>query len=425
MSGKHRILVTSHGHPHFNAGGGEIAAYNLFRTYGAMPAVEEAFFLARHDRGRGGSGAISSRGSNEYLWEQQIADWFRMTAAHQESLHRNFTDLLKALRPTVVHAHHYVQMGLEYLHVIRRLDPGVRIMMTLHEYIAICANNGQMVKAGSTRLCHRESPDDCRRCFPERSIEDFWLRKHRFRRYFDAVDMFVAPSDFLRERYIEWGISPERIVTIENGHEARSPLPPRPLLPDETRNRFGFFGQITPFKGVDVLLKALTLLPRAARRGIVVEINGANLEQQAPEFRETIETLRAPLEREGVLQWNGPYAPFEMASRLANIDWVVVPSIWWENSPMVIQEAFMHGRPVIGSDIGGMAEKIADGVNGRHVPVANAHAWAQTMLRLGSGTDEWDRLRAGVRAPMSCAECAEAHLDLVEKASSGKDPALA
>ena len=46
---------------------------------------------------------------------------------------------------------------------------------------------------------------------------------------------------------------------------------------------------------------------------------------------------------------------------MASVDWVVVPSIWWENSPLVIQEAFGYGRPVICSDIGGMAEKVTDG----------------------------------------------------------------
>lgn len=413
MTASERILVTSHGHPHFNYGGGEIPAYNLFRAYREHPAVEDSFFLASCDRGRGANGAISPRGHNEYLWEQTVADWFRMTVAHEESLHRELADLIRAIRPTLVHAHHYAHMGLEYLQAIRRADPGIRIIMTLHEYIAICANSGQMVKAGSTRLCHRESLDDCRRCFPDRTAEDFWLRKHRFLSYFNLVDRFVAPSDFLRRRYVDWGIEPGRIVVIENGQEPRSPLPPRALGPGETRNRFGFFGQITPFKGIDVLLRALAALPRSERRKLVLEINGANLENQPPDFQEYINGLRTPLEREGVLQWNGPYEPFQMSGRLANVDWVVVPSIWWESSPMVIQEAFLHGRPVVGSDIGGMAEKITDGVNGRHVPVGNANAWAQTMSRLAADGDEWERLRGGIKPPLSYSECAQAHLDML------------
>ena len=54
---------------------------------------------------------------------------------------------------------------------------------------------------------------------------------------------------------------------------------------------------------------------------------------------------------------------------MAEVDWVVVPSIWWENAPLVIQEAFRHRRPVICGDIGGMAEMVRDGVDGLHAPV--------------------------------------------------------
>lgn len=57
------------------------------------------------------------------------------------------------------------------------------------------------------------------------------------------------------------------------------------------------------------------------------------------------------------------------------VDWVVIPSVWWENSPMVIQEAFSYGRPVIGSDIGG--------VNRSHVQVSSANAWGNMLLSLG------------------------------------------
>lgn len=413
--GKHRILVTSHGHPDFSLGGGEIAAYSLYKAYCNQADVDVAFFLARHDRGRGASGAISPRRANEFLWEQTVGNWFRMEAANRDSLFRGFSDLIHRLRPTIVHVHHYVHMGLEYLQVIKNIDPSIRIVMTLHEYISICFNNGQMVKPGSNRLCHRESPDDCRRCFPERSVEDFWLRKHRYQGYFGLVDQFVAPSDFLRQRYIDWGIAPERIVTIENGQADRDPLPPRPLVPGETRNRFGFFGQINPFKGVNVLLRALNDLPKEERRKIVLEVHGSNLEGQTQAFQDEIGALRKRLEKDGTLQWIGPYEPFQMESRMANVDWVVIPSIWWENSPMVIQEAFTLGRPLVGSDIGGMAEKITDGVDGVHVPVGNANAWGRTLLRLAESDSEWERLRAGITKPISYADCAEAHLALIRQ----------
>jgi glycosyltransferase involved in cell wall biosynthesis len=282
--------------------------------------------------------------------------------------------------------------------------------MTLHEYMAICFNNGQMVKTGSNRLCFGETAEDCHRCFPDRSTVDFWLRKHRYQSHFRLVDQFVSPSEFLRDRYIGWGIDPARIVVIENGQSTGKFMSPRPLREGETRNRFGFFGQINPFKGVSVLLEGLASLRKSQRRDIVLEIHGANLENQSTEFRDRIAALRAPLEAEGCLQWIGPYEPFQMGERMANVDWVVVPSIWWENSPMVIQEAFTFGRPILASNIGGMAEKIRNGVNGVHVPVGNARAWGDTLHRLAGATDEWDRLRAGIERPITHTECAQAHL---------------
>lgn len=164
---------------------------------------------------------------------------------------------------------------------------------------------------------------------------------------------------------------------------------------------------------MDVLLSALTMLKKSERRNIVLEVHGANLEGQTKSFRNKITELRAPLEKEGVLQWIGPYEPFQMKSRIAGIDWVVVPSVWWENSPMVIQEAFTLGRPLLASDIGGMAEKITHGVNGLHVPVGNSKAWGNALLSASRFTNEWEELRAGISRPITYAECAERHVNLI------------
>src|ERR1044071_1235531 len=82
---------------------------------------------------------------------------------------------------------------------------------------------------------------------------------------------------------------------------------------------------------------------------------------------------------------------------MANFDWVVVPSIWWENSPLVIQEAFQHGRPVICSDIGGMAEKVAHGVNGLHFRAGDARSLASTIRTAAETPGLWERLREGIQ----------------------------
>jgi len=402
----------SHAHPDFSLGGGEIAAYNLYKAYRDNENVEQAWFLARADRRRGLTGAISMRRPNEYLWEQSVHDWHKMKAAHQDSLTTWFADLIRALKPTIVHTHHYAHLGLEYLRIIKQIDPSIKIVMTLHEYMAICRNNGQMIKTGNFKLCSRESYDECNQCFPDKTAEDFWLRKHYFQSHFKLIDQFVSPSEFLRQRYINWGLKPEQIVVIENGQSDEPTLPARQLSKGETRNRFGFFGQINPFKGLNVLLEALHQIPEDERNKIVLEVHGANLESQSAEFQEQIERLREPLIKQGVVQWVGPYQPHELRSRMAGVDWVVVPSIWWENSPMVIQEAFVCGLPLVVSNIGGMGEKVRNNIDGVQVPAGNILEWAYTLKKLSSYQEEWQTLKSAINTPLSYKQCAEKHIDL-------------
>jgi glycosyltransferase involved in cell wall biosynthesis len=105
----------------------------------------------------------------------------------------------------------------------------------------------------------------------------------------------------------------------------------------------------------------------------------------------------------------GAYGQDEVARLMANVDWVVVPSIWWENSPLVIQEAFQHGRPVICSDIGGMAEKVEAGTNGLHFRAGDATHLAETLTRAATTPGLWEHLHAGIRGvpPM------DAHVDVL------------
>lgn len=80
---------------------------------------------------------------------------------------------------------------------------------------------------------------------------------------------------------------------------------------------------------------------------------------------------------------------------------------------MVIQEAFVYGRPLLVSNIGGMAEKVDDGVDGYQVSVGNATAWAATFLRCAQMTDAWDARRQAIRKPLSHVQVAQAHLALI------------
>lgn len=97
---------------------------------------------------------------------------------------------------------------------------------------------------------------------------------------------------------------------------------------------------------------------------------------------------------------------------MAAIDWVAVPSVWWENSPLVIEEALAHRRPVICSNIGGMAEKVRAGKDGFHFAVGNPFDLASLLVRLAADDTVWEQLRSTMRVPASVDVTVSQHLRL-------------
>jgi glycosyltransferase involved in cell wall biosynthesis len=262
---------------------------------------------------------------------------------------------------------------------------------TLHEYLPMCHRDGQLVRTGTEALCLGPSPRRCNECFPDWTPQNFFLRDRLIKAHLSHVDLFLAPSRFLLERYVDWGIPREKLMFEDYGRIPQSRYEGR--IESRPRTRLGFFGQISPYKGVDVLLQAMPLLAEQAP-DVHLVLHGANLDVLPPA---DLEHLQGALDARGAnVTFAGRYAPDEVPRLMSEIDWVVVPSRWWENSPLVIQEAFMHGRPVICSGIGGMAEKVAHNVNGLHFPVSNPGQLAETIRAATSTPGLWERLRDGI-----------------------------
>lgn len=403
-----RIVVMAHSHPAFSKGGAEITAYQLYQAFRER-ADCDAWFLARHAvpgfERPGSAFAARSEDGRDLLYRQDT-DYFDFSAIQLRYLSHDLPALLTEIRPDVVHLHHYVNLGIETIRVIRNILPDCRIILTLHEFLAICNRVGQMLKTDG-RLCETASPQDCHLCIPERSPADYFLRERYLKGFFSLVDRFISPSEFLKQRYVAWGLPYERIDVVENGQPPISAAPWRQADGD-LRTVFGYFGQITPYKGVDVLLKAYSLLPKEVLRHCRLEVHGGGHDVFTPEFRESID--QALSQSPDKIYYAGPYAPEDLPLRMANVDWVIVPSIWWENSPLVIQEAFRHGRPVICSNIGGMAEKVTDGKNGLHFRVADPAALAAVLETAVNETGLLDRLRRGIEPPPTIDDTAEACL---------------
>jgi glycosyltransferase involved in cell wall biosynthesis len=398
----YRALIVAHGHPELSPGGAEIASYLLFRGLQQTSGVE-AYYLARAGdaaRRRGDTPFSAFRDRpNEILLFTDETEPFLFSQRSKEVIDR-FAALVARIAPNVVHFHHYTQLGLELIAVIRRLDRRIRIVVTLHEYLAICHHYGQMVKTTDIALCNIASPHDCAECFPGIAPSEFLRRELFIRGHFEKVDLFLAPSEFLRRRYISWGIPSWQIAVLDNATSAVRPPPPRPLAAGEHRTAFGFFGQINPYKGVIQLLSAFALLdrfPPEATRGLRLVVHGANLELNHPQFVEAVKRLLARTAQR--VHFAGAYHRRDQYSLMAAIDWVVVPSVWWENSPLVIEEALAHRRPVICSNIGGMAEKVRPGRDGFHFAVGNPFELAGLLIRLAAADRIWDQLQSTMRVP--------------------------
>jgi glycosyltransferase involved in cell wall biosynthesis len=246
-------------------------------------------------------------------------------------------------------------------------------------------------QAKGEQLCLEASPRRCHECFPDISPQDFFLRKRFIQSHYSNVDLFLAPSHFLLERYVDWGIPRARIRFEDYGRLPVERFPPS--SEDRPRTRIGYIGQLNRFKGPDVLLSAMRML---GERGVDIHLwlHGGNLERQTDEFQASFREMLAATEAN--VTFGGRYDHAALPRLLAEVDWVVVPSVWWENSPLVIQEAFLHGRPVICSDIGGMAEKVTHGVNGLHFRVGDPISLADTLQHAVTTPGLWEQLQAGI-----------------------------
>lgn len=315
---------------------------------------------------------------------------------------------MKELKPDVIHLHHYTNFGVETLLHIRRTLPTCRIVITLHEYLAICHHMGQMVKTKGFRLCDASGYHDCAKCFPEKSEQDFFLRDHYIKRFFGLVDHFVSPSEFLRGRYVAWGLPAEKISVVENGLplEAANDVPQREIYSD-SELKIGFFGQISVLKGINVVIDAakhIENLNRDSKTNANVRFYVfGDYTGQPPVFRERFEkdVESAP---SSTFTFMGPYSNSAVQRLMRSVDAVLVPSIWWENSPLVIQEAFRAGRPVICSDIGGMAEKVRDGLDGFHFQAGSAASLCAVLQSIIADPDKIRRIARTQQRPPSIGE---------------------
>jgi glycosyltransferase involved in cell wall biosynthesis len=216
-------------------------------------------------------------------------------------------------------------------------------------------------------------------------------RRHQVVRAFLAeVDRIVVPCGWARDVLLRNGVAPARVVHSPQGL-ADGPVPvtrsperrPGPL-------RVVYLGRLDPAKGVDVLVRAIRLAPELAVELAVYGI------VHDPVYRARLESLAAGDAR---IRFHPPVPPSQASATIARHDVLAVPSQCLETGPLVVLEAFAAGVPVLGSDLGGVAELVRPGVDGLLVAPSSPPAWRDALTRLVADPDLFRRLRAGVRPP--------------------------
>lgn len=227
------------------------------------------------------------------------------------------------------------------------------------------ALKGKTKDAGFSKEDERETLK-LRRKLDERRAQDF-----------AKLDLVLAPTRFLRSRLIEGGLEGKKIKHLPYGIETEqleqvardSPVKQR-RADTEAPLKIGYFGGFSKHKGVHVLLDAFEQLGGKAE----LELHGIGSDEPYVKLlRKRARAVKA--------KWCGPYESEELPSALADVDVVVVPSLWVENYPIVIREAFAAGRPVITSRLGALPESVRDGVDGLLFEPGDADELAELLKR--------------------------------------------
>ena len=456
-----RILVVVHGFPPAAQGGSEIYADAHSRTLAALG--DDVLVLTRDQDPSRPEYAVRAD-DRDGLRVVRVNNTFRTARAFEDTYANDAIDaiarhVIEDFKPDAAHIHHLTCLSTGIVHLLA--ERRIPTILTLHDYWLMC-HRGQLLDA-DYRAC--DGPDTtgaCGACLgpagragslqflgaravraiearlpaePARlarraatgmarlvarddaSVDRERRRTAHMRAVCDEVTHFIAPSRYMRDRFVAFGIAPARITVAHYGFERElfqvgPPFEGRPRGPERAALRLGFLGSLMVSKAPHLLLESIKDLPQGA---VSVDLYGAITAYHGDDsYRAALEPL---LDQPGV-RLHGPIAHDAIASALASIDVLVVPSIWPENSPLVIHEAFLAGVPVVASRTGGIPELVTDGRNGLLFNAGDATDLGRALNRLLAEPALLDTLRAGIPAVRSIQDDVQAARELYRGSSA-------
>lgn len=395
-----KLLLVSHKFPPQALGGVEVYTHNLARS---LQARHQVSIFYRHDDGPahgrqsgftehdeapapGGTGLRIRRASlNPQGFGASVAGEFLGTFLNRQ-IEDSFARFLKETQPDLVHFQHVMSLSARLPALARRV--GVPVLLTLHDYWFLCGNS-QLVWPDARPCRGKALGMNCVRCaaaarFPSRlatalrpALAPLFLYRDRVvRQAALQARQLLAPSHFLIEQYLAAGFPAERFRYLENGLplDHIEPAPDRGKPTDPTAPlRVTYLGSLAWQKGVHILAQACAGLPPGEVR-LRIWGDPAVFPQYAQRLRRLLPHPELVL--------MGRVANERVGEVLADSDVVVVPSLWYENSPLVIQEARAARVPVVASGHGALAEKVRHQVDGLLFRPGDVVALRQTLQRL-------------------------------------------
>jgi glycosyltransferase involved in cell wall biosynthesis len=430
-----RILHVIHDFLPRHRAGSEIYAFELCRQLAAR-GHEVHVLCAEYDPNRR-HGTLVWRWYEDLPITELVNNWAFATFAESYSsttINGQLEHVLRAVRPDLLHIHNLLNLSFDLPRIAR--SHGIPSVATLHEFVLLCPSGGQRVHLAEEHVCLEIDPERCARCFAQshffsqmvfgrlalsggkgRALGGFasWLRR-RFPRVadragrvatshapalevqadeirarldaaqlvYESIDLFVAPSPALGADFRRFGMPEEKLRVSDYGF---APLEWALRAPRGRALRIGFVGTLVWHKGAHVIIDALRRLPT---EGWEMHFFGS-----LDTFPDYVAGLREAAE--GLpITFEGGFDRERVAEIYASMDVLVVSSLWPENSPLVIHEAFMAGVPVVGARMGGTADLIEDDRCGLLYDAFSPESLAQALRRLLDEPDLLDRLAEAV-----------------------------
>jgi len=388
-----RIVHVIHGYPPRYNAGSEVYTQSLCR---ALASRHEVHVFTREEDPFRPDFAVrveadtrDPRVAVHVVNVAQARDRYRHAAVDQR-----FAETLDRVQPNVVHIGHLNHLSTSLVGEASARE--IPIVFTLHDFWLMCPR-GQFMQMHADergelwRACDGQHDEKCaRRCYARyfsgadaELAEDVahwrsWVarRMRHVRDIAELVDVFVAPSDYLLRRFRdEYGLPAAKLLHMDYGFdvarlEGRTPMSGAPFT-------FGYIGTHIPAKGVQLLLEAFGSMDTNAR----LRIWGRPRGQETEALRALADRLPGGAGQR--VEWLPEYEnEYIVRDVLDRVDAVVVPSIWVENSPLVIHEALQARVPVITANVGGMAELVKHEVNGLLFDFRDPESLARQMDRM-------------------------------------------